>query len=270
MGSEWHYTQNRQPATSTIDTQGLKLLAEQGLLRPDDLVWQEGMPDWRPAATVVGLFPRPNAPRNESSTIVSGDGVRVDGLPVTENPSPPSLFPEAPPDWLKSTQQPEDELHPFFVWLFSILTLGCFAIWYVVRCQRRLAQGNTAIDVTGRPLGKLRHPGLVLLLGYLTLGYYSLYWISRVLEECADHLGRKDIHPRIEHGLMLCIPGYSLYLVLYRLPELVREVRRNAGLTSRSEPTLGILANPFLILALPLFCSIQQGELNTCWSRASC
>ncbi len=54
----WYYAAagaRRGPVTGTQ----LKSLVESGVLRPNDLVWREGMPAWVEAATVPGLFPAP-------------------------------------------------------------------------------------------------------------------------------------------------------------------------------------------------------------------
>lgn len=54
--SDWYYSQNntQQGPVSAFE---LKRLAESGKLRPEDLVWQDGMKHWIPASQVKGLFP---------------------------------------------------------------------------------------------------------------------------------------------------------------------------------------------------------------------
>jgi hypothetical protein len=66
---------------------------------------------------------------------------------------------------------------------------------------------------------------------------------------------------------MLCLPFYSVYLVVYRLPELVQEVRAQAGLPPMPPLVPAVLANPLLFLSLPIVCMIQQAQLNACWSQ---
>ena len=62
MEREWHYTQAGQQHGPVTDAE-LKRLATEGTLRPDDLVWREGMSDWRRASTVKEIFPKqPTAP----------------------------------------------------------------------------------------------------------------------------------------------------------------------------------------------------------------
>jgi hypothetical protein len=53
--AEWYYAQNDEqlgPVTATA----LKEMAQQGRLRPEDLIWREGMQRWAPANKVRGLF----------------------------------------------------------------------------------------------------------------------------------------------------------------------------------------------------------------------
>jgi hypothetical protein len=51
----WYYAQGDEEHGPVTAVQ-LKALAEQGKLRPSDLVWKEGMEDWKPANEVRGLF----------------------------------------------------------------------------------------------------------------------------------------------------------------------------------------------------------------------
>jgi hypothetical protein len=53
--TEWYYAHDGQQA-GPVSALELKQLADAGKLRPDDLVWQEGMKDWSPARKVKGLF----------------------------------------------------------------------------------------------------------------------------------------------------------------------------------------------------------------------
>src|SRR5262245_62510126 len=58
MATQWFYAEGgvqRGP----IAFEELKARADQGFLRPDDLVWGEGMSDWKPAAQIDGLFASP-------------------------------------------------------------------------------------------------------------------------------------------------------------------------------------------------------------------
>ena len=57
MADLWHYTsegKRMEPVTASE----LRQLAAAGFLRPDDLVWKQGMADWRAASSIAGLFPK--------------------------------------------------------------------------------------------------------------------------------------------------------------------------------------------------------------------
>ncbi|MBU4272000.1 MAG: DUF4339 domain-containing protein [Planctomycetes bacterium] len=58
---EWYYARDNKQAgpVSAVD---LKQLAAAGQLRPDDLVWREGMTEWSAARNVRGLFEESAAP----------------------------------------------------------------------------------------------------------------------------------------------------------------------------------------------------------------
>jgi uncharacterized protein len=62
MATQWFYTE-RGEQRGPVGFDDLKSRAEQGSLRPDDLVWGEGMPEWKPAAQIDGLpLPRTAPP----------------------------------------------------------------------------------------------------------------------------------------------------------------------------------------------------------------
>lgn len=58
MATQWFYAEGKVQR-GPIAFEELKARADQGTLRPDDLVWGEGMPDWKPAAQIDGLFASP-------------------------------------------------------------------------------------------------------------------------------------------------------------------------------------------------------------------
>ncbi len=51
----WYYSENGQQA-GPISDEELKTRAEQGLLKPDDQIWKEGMKAWAAAKSIKGLF----------------------------------------------------------------------------------------------------------------------------------------------------------------------------------------------------------------------
>jgi uncharacterized Tic20 family protein len=58
MATQWFYAE-RGEQRGPIGFEELKARADQGSLRPEDLVWGEGMPQWKPASQVDGLFASP-------------------------------------------------------------------------------------------------------------------------------------------------------------------------------------------------------------------
>lgn len=75
----WYYAQNNNKY-GPVNSAQLRSLVENGQLQKTDLVWKDGMDDWRPAGKISGLFPADNpAPMQTQSS-----------------PSPPSI--NASPD----------------------------------------------------------------------------------------------------------------------------------------------------------------------------
>lgn len=113
------------------------LLAE-GRIAPTDLVWRKGMPDWRPAAEVLAPMlaaagfaaPPPLAPPMPAVT-----GALPSAQPSTHGSAKESRGPIPP------------RLHWALVLLFSILTLGIFAlVWSIVQAHwaKRIDPGSRA------------------------------------------------------------------------------------------------------------------------------
>ncbi len=80
MSSEWHYAKGGS-RLGPVASQRLKELAIAGELVPTDLIWKEGMAEWRPASTLKGLFP-------ESQPKPAGPPPLPPAKPE-EKPSPP-------------------------------------------------------------------------------------------------------------------------------------------------------------------------------------
>ncbi len=80
MSTQWYYAINGERG-GPISAGELKALADQGRLRPDDLIWKEGMSEWRPARVAKGLFPaRPASPSSPSPP------------PASSGPAPSGLW----------------------------------------------------------------------------------------------------------------------------------------------------------------------------------
>ena len=60
MAAEWYYTTNKKQM-GPVSWDELRQLAGNGLLKPTDLVWTEGMAEWVRAAAQDGLFAAPAA-----------------------------------------------------------------------------------------------------------------------------------------------------------------------------------------------------------------
>jgi hypothetical protein len=254
MGNEWHYTQNGQPAPAPISTVQLRQLAGTGQLKPDDLVWQEGMTSWVPAASVKGLFSA-----KSTSTDLPANAVRAARGKTDTRPG-------APPTDGAVPAAPSEGMHPLLVLLWTVLTLGIFGIVYACRVGRRFAAAGRPADALGRPLGKLRHPALVLLLAGVTLGFYLIYWTYQVLQEHAAFTDQREPRPRTELALMLICPLYGIYLTLFRVPPAVQRIQAAAGLPEQRgfDPAF-LLLNPLFLAVLPLVCMQQQESLNNVW-----
>ena len=70
MSDDWYYARKGE-RFGPVPLAKVRALAEQGWLMPTDLVWNPGMPDWQPAASVKGLF---------TSSLVESLGSTVDGV----------------------------------------------------------------------------------------------------------------------------------------------------------------------------------------------
>ncbi len=54
----WYYSRDNQPL-GPVDFGALRLMAANGELSPNDLVWSEGMPDWSPSSNVPEIWAKP-------------------------------------------------------------------------------------------------------------------------------------------------------------------------------------------------------------------
>ena len=62
--AQWYYSIDGEQY-GPIDDKDLLRLARAGQLEPEDHVWKEGMSDWKEAATIKGLFKKPQPPQPE-------------------------------------------------------------------------------------------------------------------------------------------------------------------------------------------------------------
>jgi hypothetical protein len=260
MARDWYYAQGgrqRGPVTE----QQVRQLAASGQLQPDDLVWYDGLGDWIAAAAVPGLIPgqRPSpSPSSAPNAAMSSPTTAIPASPVearfndqlsraAASPPPPSL-----------------DIHPLLALVLAIGTLGIFTIWYTWRISSQQAKAAPAADTQGRTLGRARHAAWILTMSYLTLGVYFGYWVYRAMRECSLFLG-KPSQPRGELTLILICPPYAVYSVVFKLPELIRQVREVAGLEGTSAEPLYCFLNPLMFLGLPFLAVAYQEKLNEAW-----
>ena len=96
MSDDWYYARKGE-RFGPVPLAKVRALAEQGWLMPTDLVWNPGMPDWQPAASVKGLF---------TSSLVESLGSTVDGVI-------PRIRPLAPADDSKNRSPRGGSESPF-------------------------------------------------------------------------------------------------------------------------------------------------------------
>ena len=106
MIDDWYYARKGE-RFGPVPLAKVRALAEQGWLMPADLVWNPGMPDWQPAASVKGLF---------TSSLVESLGSTVDGVI-------PRIRPLAPADDSKNRSPRGGPGSPFGAEFFDELSL---------------------------------------------------------------------------------------------------------------------------------------------------
>ena len=122
-------------------------------------------------------------------------------------------------------------MNPYLALVLTICTGGLFGLFYASKVSSAYAKRAAArkTDAAGRTLGRARHPVAVMVLSYLTGGIYFSYWTYRVMQECGVYTSGRACESRSEMTLMLCFPPYAAYTALFRLPDLIKAVRKAAG-----------------------------------------
>lgn len=95
----WYYAKNNTKHGPVSNAQ-LKSLAADGQLQPTDLVWKEGMEEWKPAGRVAGLFSDSSGSAVTSPTPASAASPSL--------PSSPSFSGVVPADPLRVSRNPSD------------------------------------------------------------------------------------------------------------------------------------------------------------------
>lgn len=124
---------------------------------------------------------------------------------------------------------------------------------------------NTAnITMARRPVGKVRTPLLVVLLGMITLGIYSIVWHFSVFEELRNHRGQG--WNGVLYLLFLIVPPLQLVLIAtpFLIPAYVGRMYAEDG---RQQPISGLSGFwIFLPLLGPIiWIFVVQDALNKYW-----
>jgi hypothetical protein len=82
----WYYAQDDREH-GPVSAAYIAGMARTGKLRPEDLVWREGMEDWRPARAIKGLFSPAERPAGATSDTAVLDSP-FDALPPTKSVAP--------------------------------------------------------------------------------------------------------------------------------------------------------------------------------------
>ena len=93
MAQQWYWMQGGQKR-GPVEDAGLRQLAAKGQLKPTDMIWREGLPNWVPAGNVKGLFPPQT--QTPATTVPPAAAARA-AKPVAIPPPPPPPRPATPP-----------------------------------------------------------------------------------------------------------------------------------------------------------------------------
>lgn len=103
MATEWYYVVNKQKR-GPVPSLEIRRLAGLGVIKPDTLIWKEGLADWIVAKSIKGLFPSPSkepdevhffqavSPREYDRSIVVSEPVRLSVRSKDEIPIRPILI----------------------------------------------------------------------------------------------------------------------------------------------------------------------------------
>ena len=85
MATEWHYSKGGQQH-GPISAADLKALTKSGELLPTDMIWKEGMSEWKPAGSLKGLFPPTAAPAPQKAPppLPTKSSVKSSGIDVVQ------------------------------------------------------------------------------------------------------------------------------------------------------------------------------------------
>jgi GYF domain 2 len=128
MAQEWYYTQGDRKV-GPVSAKELGEAAKSGKLQPTDMVWTDGMKDWKEARSIKGLesiwpiaslppVPRIAKPVAVQPTPPNGDEVDVTRRPsvTSGRSSQPSALPEFAQQW----------------WLIGLSMCCCFPVGLIL------------------------------------------------------------------------------------------------------------------------------------------
>jgi hypothetical protein len=130
--AEWYYSVGGQ-RSGPVTGADLKQLAQAGKLGPDDLVWKDGMPEWRPAAKVKGLLPPP-PPRTGPPDL------------------PPAGGPPPIPTSRTSGSNPLGDLSGPLrsaAWVKAVSGVGLFLVFVGLVCPWYSYESSASVDMSG-------------------------------------------------------------------------------------------------------------------------
>lgn len=127
MDDQWFYGQDGTQR-GPIDFVALKSLATLGQLRPHDLVWRQGMPDWLPASQVMPELFAAAAPPIAQAPPSPFDTQPADPQPAAPPPPTPVTF--APPPFARPLgyETPLYDTNPQNGRAITALVLGILAL----------------------------------------------------------------------------------------------------------------------------------------------
>jgi TM2 domain-containing membrane protein YozV len=148
MADDWYYAQSNE-RKGPVPFAKLQSMAKSGWLATEDLVWQSGMPDWKPAWEVEGLHASSMATRLRKTI----DGLRKPSMPAAEEPqqtAPPSIPEKKPtPARAAKRERPKspaidwDDLQPRHVMASCGGFLAALGIAFTAIAQSKLALAFT-------------------------------------------------------------------------------------------------------------------------------
>ena len=87
MAEMWYYT-NEGKQMDAVTIKELKRLVGDGVLKPTDMVWKDGMPRWIRASSVAELFPDPSSSLDRFFTSTTApEGTKASAPPASGPPA---------------------------------------------------------------------------------------------------------------------------------------------------------------------------------------